>query len=119
MRQTKQKMVLTHTIYSFKSFFDADDVHHKLSSTHPQIGIATIYRLLRDLSERGEIHAFYCERRTIYSNNRNNHCHFVCERCAEKKHIQLNKLDFLRSEIKGEICHFQIDVSGICEKCCK
>jgi hypothetical protein len=39
--------------------------------------------------------------------------------CKTTKHIELKNIDFVENEISGEVCHFQLDVTGICEKCLK
>ena len=116
-RETKQKQLIEQEISSFTSFFNAEELYHKVSKKNPKIGIATIYRFLNDLADHGEIHSFLCNRRTVYSNSKKNHCHFTCERCGEKKHIDIKKLDFLNEKVYGEACHFQIDVTGICKRC--
>src|SRR3989344_4568997 len=116
-RATQQKQVIEQELVSFNSFFNAEELYHKVSKKNPKIGIATVYRFLSDVADNGEIHSFLCNRKTIYSNSKKNHCHFTCERCNERKHIDIKKLDFLDSQIEGELCHFQIDVTGVCKKC--
>ena len=117
MRNTKQKNLIQEEISSFNSFFNAEDLYNKVVKKNKNIGIATIYRFLNNLAVKGEIHSFICDRKTIYSNSKKNHCHFTCERCGEIKHIDIKKLDFLKKQVKGDVCHFQIDVTGVCEKC--
>ena len=116
-RSTKQKQVMEREIKTFDSFFNAEELHKKISKKNPKIGIATIYRFLNDLTRNGEIHSFLCKRKTLYSNSKKNHCHFACEKCGERKHIDLKKIDFLNSHVDGEVCHFQIDVTGVCKRC--
>jgi Fe2+ or Zn2+ uptake regulation protein len=81
------------------------------------IGIATVYRFLKDLRKKKELHSYVCERRMIYSRDKNNHCHFICQKCETVTHFNIDKIDFLQTKIKGEICHFQIDVHGVCDRC--
>ncbi|MBS3170086.1 transcriptional repressor [Candidatus Woesearchaeota archaeon] len=116
-RATQQKQLIMGEITTFSSFFNAEELYHKVSKKNLKIGIATIYRFLNDLTKNGEIHSFQCNRRTLYSNSKKNHCHFTCEKCGETKHIDIKKVDFLYQQVKGEICHVQIDVTGICQKC--
>lgn len=117
MRQTKQKEMIKQEINSFSSFFNAEELYNKVMKMNKSAGIATVYRFLNSLVKNGEIHSYTCDRKTIYSNSKKNHCHFTCEKCGEIEHIDIKKLDFLKKQIKGEVCHFQIDVTGICEKC--
>ena len=116
-RFTSQKVILESEVEDFTSFFTAEELHGKIRRSFPKIGIATIYRYLKSAVERGEVHSFQCERRAIYSTNSKNHCHFYCEVCCEKKHMSLKNIGALQGSIKGKMCHFQIDVTGICEGC--
>lgn len=116
-RQTKQKQLLQQEIDSYTSFFTAEELYTKIHTTDYSLGIATIYRYLKTLVEQQKIHSFSCNRKTIYSNNSKNHCHFHCEQCNNIKHISIKNIDSLQQNLKGKICHFQIDINGICEEC--
>ena len=116
MRSTKQKQILQECVVAFNSFFNAEELHAKIKKDNPKIGIATIYRFLKNLESQREVHSYTCDRRTIYSISNKNHCHFVCERCGVTKHITVKNLDFL-SHTQDKVCHIQIDVSGICKEC--
>ncbi|MEK6905376.1 MAG: transcriptional repressor [Nanoarchaeota archaeon] len=116
-RSTQQKQLIMQEITNFNSFFNAEELYHEASKKNPKIGLATIYRLLNDLTKNGDIHSFQCNRKTLYSNSKKNHCHFTCERCRERKHIDIKKLDFMDAQVEGEVCHFQIDVTGVCKRC--
>ncbi len=84
---------------------------------HPKIGIATVYRFLKELREKGFIHSYVCNRKILYAKEKKSHCHFICEKCKKIEHFDLEKIDFIKKGVKGDICHFQLDVSGICETC--
>lgn len=116
-RKTNQKKVIEEEIKNLRSFFDAEKLYIQVSKKNKKIGIATVYRFLKKLAEEGKIHSYSCNRKIIYSSNARSHCHFICENCGDTKHINLKKLDFMQKEIKGSICHFQIDITGLCEKC--
>ncbi len=116
-RSTKQKQNIEQELAHFSSFFTAEELYHKVSKKNSSIGIATIYRFLNELTKEGSIHTYLCNRKTLYSNSKKNHCHFTCEKCGEKKHLNIQKLDFLNEQIEGELCHFQIDITGVCKRC--
>src|SRR3989344_5282600 len=119
MRTTIQKRLLNEEVKKQNTFFNAEDIYNKILIRHPTIGIATVYRFLKQLEEKGEIHSFLCENKKIYSLGKKNHAHFTCEKCNEIKHITVRKVDFLKESIEGEVCHLQIDMAGICKKCLK
>jgi len=116
-RNTKQKEIIQKEITKLTSFFTAEELLGKVNKKDSKIGIATIYRFLKEAQNKGAIHSYTCNRKTIYSTKKNSHCHFTCEKCGKIKHIDIQSLDFIKNKIKGSICHFQIDVSGVCEKC--
>jgi len=118
-RKTKQKELIESEVKTFTSLFTADELFDKIKKKDNTIGIATVYRLLKDLRKKKELHSYVCERKMIYSREKNNHCHFICQKCDQITHFNIEKIDFLKSKIKGEICHFQIDVHGICDQCLK
>ena len=117
MRKTKQKELIEEEVKKLDSFFTAEELFKRVNQKDKKIGIATVYRFLRNLKKKEKLHCYLCNRKTVYSKEENNHCHFVCQKCGEIKHFDVKSLDFLK--IKESICHFQIDVHGTCKKCLK
>ena len=118
-RKTSQKRLIEKEIKNIRYFFDAEKLYQQISKKNSKIGIATIYRFLKTLGEEEKIHSYTCDRKTIYSSNTKNHCHFTCEKCGIIKHITLKKLDFIQEKMEGNLCHFQIDITGVCKRCQK
>ena len=117
MRKTKQKELIEEEVKKLDSFFTAEELFKRVNQKDKKIEIATVYRFLRNLKKKEKLHSYLCNRKTVYSKEENNHCHFVCQKCGEIKHFDVKSLDFLK--IKESICHFQIDVHGTCKKCLK
>lgn len=118
-RQTKQKALLDKQIKSFSTFFTGEELYQKVKSRDPNLGIATVYRFLKNLKQQNKLHSYVCDRRVLYSREHKSHCHFTCEKCGKLSHISIEKLDFIKDKIEGDICHFQLDVLGICNNCKK
>ena len=116
-RQTKQRTIIGEEVRKFSTFFTAEEILARVHERDPKIGIATVYRYLNDAEGVERPHQYYCDRRKVYSFHSDNHCHFVCTICGRTSHFNLERLDFLRSGLKGRICHFQIDVHGVCDTC--
>ena len=117
MRKTKQKEILEQELRKRKTFFTAEEFHNGIKNT--KMGIATVYRFLNEKVNKNEMHSYTCNRRTLFSIEKKTHAHFFCENCKIQKHLKIKDINFLKTEITGEVCHFQLDVSGICEKCLK
>ena len=116
-RSTRQKELIENKLRRMKNLFTVEDLHSEIKKEDSKIGIATIYRFMKETATKKRIHSYECNRRKIYSFESNNHCHFICEKCGKIEHFNVSKLDFLKTSVKGDICHFQINVYGLCEKC--
>lgn len=115
-RLTNQKKILQEEVKKITEIFDAPELLSRVKKKNPGMGLATIYRFLKELENKGEIHSYYCDKRKIYSHNEKNHVHFICESCGAKIHVKLDKID-LPKNIPGKVCHFQLDIMGVCEEC--
>ncbi len=116
-RQTRQKEIIVASLSQFSTFFTAEELTSRVQLKSPKIGIATVYRFLKESATQGTLHAFGCGKKTVYSRNLKNHSHFICEKCGSIEHINVEKIDFLKERNLGEICHVQINVTGVCKKC--
>jgi Fur family ferric uptake transcriptional regulator len=116
-RITRQKKLIQQKLREFKTIFTAEDLHTAVRKKDKNIGIATIYRYLKNNSVDERIHSYLCNRHHVYSTNTDNHCHFTCNICGKTEHFNISEIGFIKSRVRGDICHFQIDVYGICLKC--
>jgi Fe2+ or Zn2+ uptake regulation protein len=116
-RKTKQKELLEKELTNTSSFFTADDLFALIEKKDSSIGIATIYRFLKQKSELGELHSYRCGSKLLYSVEKRNHSHFICNQCGQTSHMDIKDIGTIRDSVKGEMCHFQLDVYGICERC--
>lgn len=115
-RSTKQKELLKKEIKAIKTFFDAEELLKKAQQHDTNIGIATVYRFLKEQTKQGSLHAYQCDRRTIYSKQRQ-HCHYTCQKTGKTEHFTVDSIDFLKHKLPGSIVSFQIEVTGMCEEC--
>ena len=119
-RNTRQKELIASEIDSLNSLFDAEELCRRVRKKDPAIGMATVYRHLRELKEKNVLHAYTCNKRAVFSKEKKSHCDFVCTICGKTAHFEVNSLDFLKGRIMSrDICHFQIEVKGICGHCKK
>jgi len=118
-RNTIQKELLQKELDNMTGFFSTEDFHLITLKKMPHLGIATIYRFLNEKVQNQLLHSYYCDKKAVYSNSKNNHCHYICQKCGRKQHVDIKNIDSIKKSIKGTICHFQIDVYGICEECGK
>jgi len=116
-RNTRQKELLRKEVDSRKTSITAEELHQSVQGKDGQIGIATVYRFLREAKEKGEVYGYECEGKTVYSTSRKDHCHFTCKKCGVVVHFNVQSLDFLKKKIDGDVSQFQISVEGLCKNC--
>jgi Fe2+ or Zn2+ uptake regulation protein len=116
-RKTKQKEIIMKEIDEIKKFFTAEELFEKSKKIDKKIGLATIYRLLKEKREKKELYSYLCDGKHVYSKEKKSHCHFVCENSGKIIHFDVDSLDFLKDKIPGEITSFQIEVRGVCSEC--
>lgn len=101
------------------SFFNAEEFYSILKKKDSKIGLATIYRFLKEMKKENKIIPYICQRRTLYSKTKKNHCHFICEKTGKIIHFNIESIDFLneiKSKIPGTITSFQLEIRGVCDK---
>jgi Fe2+ or Zn2+ uptake regulation protein len=118
-RQTIQKRYLDNALNSIEEFFTAEELYKTVVKKSSDISIATVYRFLKDKVIARELHSYICDKRTVYSIDSKSHCHYTCQICGNKQHIDINDIGSIKKNINGAICHFQVDVTGVCDKCRK
>ena len=116
-RNTIQKELLEEYTNKMPPFFTADTLFSKVKNKN--IGIATVYRFLKQKTKQHLLHSYICEKKTVYSKQKTNHCHFTCQICKRSFHFDTKNIDFLKKDLDAQICHFQIDVTGVCKECLK
>jgi Fur family ferric uptake transcriptional regulator len=116
-RKTRQKEIIESSLQDVEAFFTAEDLHSAVIEKDSSVGIATVYRFLKEKSEDAQLHSYRCEGRRIYSIEKRNHAHFICTDCGSTTHFNIGDIGEIKKSVKGEICHLQLDVYGICEKC--
>ncbi|MFA5857257.1 MAG: transcriptional repressor [Candidatus Pacearchaeota archaeon] len=119
-RNTNQKRIIEEIIYSRKEFFNAEEIFKLARKKDSNIGIATIYRFLKEMKDKNLLNSYICDRRTLYSLDKKSHCHFICEKTGKVIHFELDSIDFLKKvkeKIPGSITSFQLEIRGICEDC--
>ncbi len=119
-RQTQQKKIITDKISKINGFFSAEEIFESVKKIDKNIGIATVYRFLKQERKQNRLYTYTCDRRILYSKENNNHCHYICEKTGKITHFKIDSLDFLKnikSKIPGKITSVQLEIRGTCEEC--
>ncbi|SJM63537.1 Zinc uptake regulation protein ZUR [Actinomycetales bacterium JB111] len=83
-RRTWQQSAVAEALDQVPSFVSAQDLHRRLMDSDQQVGLATVYRVLKRLEEAGDVDALITtDGETLYrACERGHHHHLVCENCG-------------------------------------
>ena len=122
LRMTRQRQVILDAIREVRTHPTADEVHQMVRRYLPRISLATVYRNLEALSERGllqKLELAGTQRR--FDGNTHKHYHVRCIRCGRTDDLPLAPLGGLHSraeEASGyEVRDHRLEFLGLCPGC--
>ena len=86
LRWTPQRKMILEVFLSFEGHVQIEVLHEKIRAYHPDVGIATLYRTLKLLTDCGlvEAHSFQNGKKTYERMfHVRHHDHLICTRCEE------------------------------------
>jgi Fe2+ or Zn2+ uptake regulation protein len=122
-RMTSQKEIILDYIRNTKSHPSAKKVYTEIKRFLPRISYGTVYRILNNLKEKGEVQEISTKDITFFDGDLSNHSHFICQSCAKVFDIfdECSKCSIIKNKkLKvGKINSYRIYFYGICKKCQK
>jgi Fe2+ or Zn2+ uptake regulation protein len=118
-RLTNQKRVILEYLKSTKSHPCAKEVYLEVKKKLPQISLGTVYRILNQLKEKGEVREILTEV-SHFDGDLTPHSHFVCQKCKKIFDVFEEIPELKNKKLKvGKTKDYQIIFYGICKKCKK
>lgn len=121
-RITCQKKAILDYLKSVKTHPSAEEIFQEVRKKLPRISLGTVYRILKNLKEKGEILEIPTEV-SRFDGDTSPHAHFICQKCKkifdvsdecqECKIIKSKKLKV------GKFKNYQVYFYGICRECQK
>lgn len=118
-RLTNQKKVILDFLKSTRSHPSALEVFEEVKKKLPRISLGTVYRILKNLKEKGEILEIPSEI-FRYDGETLPHPHFICQNCKKIFDVEEKCAVLRQKNLKvGKIKNYQIYFYGLCKKCQK
>ncbi len=118
-RNTVQKSLILDTVRSMTTHPTADEVYDAVSEKCSGIGRATVYRVLKSLSEEGlilRVAVANAPDRFDLTTHPHAHCH--CSRCGRVYDFKLPSFTLPDIDKNGfEPCDINVMVGGVCRHC--
>src|SRR5579875_396914 len=99
------------------------DLYEKVRLQRPRIGLATVYRILHQLSEQGLIREIGRDSECRYDANISRHDHAVCTICGTLLDVPVEitvAQDALQTAARAsgiELRSYEVRMYGLCQKC--
>lgn len=121
-RNTWQREAVREALGHEEGFVSAQALHAILRDDGSPIGLATVYRALTDLADKGEADALQQEGETLYrACTSGHHHHLICRKCGTAVEIKADAVEVWARAIAAEHGFTQpehvVDVFGLCPAC--
>ncbi len=119
LRYSAQRELIYEMLLSTKSHPTAEAVYEAVKERLPDIGIATVYRNLKQLVESGKVTALETTNgRMHYDADTTRHAHFICEACGEISDVNvIGNFDKALAAQGYTVTREKLVLYGICPKC--
>lgn len=122
MRMTSQRAVVLEYLRSVKNHPSAGEVYDAVRERLPGISLATVYRTLAWLRDRGEaLELKYGDKASRYDGDTGEHSHFACTGCGRVLDVDLPAPEVDANEVKrqlgAELRSRRLEMTGLCNEC--
>jgi Fur family ferric uptake transcriptional regulator/Fur family peroxide stress response transcriptional regulator len=125
LRRTPQREIVLRLVRSCYQHPTAEWIHQEARRHLPEISLATVYRTLRLLKEKGLIHEFSggASPSRYDGTLHDPHEHVRCVRCGEVADVELPEAAAIRRMVAGRtgfhIERYPLLFHGLCGRCCE
>jgi Fur family ferric uptake transcriptional regulator len=124
MKSTRQRTAIAQALSEAEGFRSAQELHEELRTRGKSIGLATVYRNLQAMAERGEVDSLRREDgESVYRrcDSEGHHHHLVCRSCGYSVEVDNAKVEGWAESIGKrhgfeELTH-DVEIFGICSLC--
>ena len=123
MNNTAQRRVILDELRKVKIHPTADEVYDMARKHIPKISLATVYRNLESMANKGDILKLdIAGRRRRYDADTSPHYHLRCRKCGGVSDIPLaaiSEIAYNLNKLKGTagIEDYTLEFRGVCENC--
>jgi len=126
LKNTKQREAVAEVFFSTTGHISAEELYQKVSKKHPGIGLTTVYRTLKLLTEAGLAkERRFGEPQGVFEkeDSDKHHDHLICTRCGKIIEFKNPKIEKLQDEVASKygfvVEDHKMELYGLCSNCTK
>lgn len=118
-RNTEQKKAIFSSLSARKDHPSATRLYEDLKKIYPNLSKATVYRVLKNAADEGEILRIHVGSEDRFDGAREDHCHLICTECDAiyDAPFPAESLADLEKDSGYEISSRHVEFYGLCPKC--
>jgi Fur family ferric uptake transcriptional regulator len=123
LKSTEQRDAIAHAFFATQRHVSVEELYLEVKRRHPRIGYATVYRMLKLLTECGlaaERHFRDGEAR-YESAAKRHHDHLICERCGKIVEFEEEQIEALQRDVARRsgfhLTGHKMELYGLCPAC--
>ncbi len=125
LKNTKQREAVAEAFFATTGHISAEELYRKVSKDHPSIGLTTVYRTLKLLTEAGlaKERRFAAEPQGVYEkeDSDKHHDHLICTRCGKIIEFKEPKIEKLQDDVAAKygfvVEDHKMELYGLCKSC--
>ena len=122
MNYSRQREIILNTLKENVVHPTAEYLYGILHEKNPNISMATLYRNLNQLAEKGIIKKIDgLEAPSHFDHNTHEHFHFICDKCKKVFDVSVNiapdVVERTQKETGFEVKGYDIALHGLCDTC--
>ena len=121
-RNTYQKTLIKDIVLNMCTHPSADEVFEKVKEQCPTVSRSTVYRILNDLADKGEVYRVkVLDGPDRYDKTMCRHYHVKCTKCgsvADSEYFEKDNIEIAPEKCSGyKVTGYEICFEGICPEC--
>ena len=124
LKNTRQREAVAEVFFSMNGHISAEDLYLKVAKAHPGIGLTTVYRTLKLLTDAGLAkERRFGEPQGVFESEDDgrHHDHLICTRCGKiiefKEPIIEQMQDDVASRYGFVVSDHKMELYGLCKGC--
>lgn len=119
-KRSKPREAIIRILQSTDTHPTAEWLYQSLREEFPHLSLATVYRNLKKLTQKGVVREIYTNDSSRFDANMSEHYHFICNRCRSVTDVMPEgaPADFPSLKKQGfKIDNYELSIYGTCTSC--